>query len=382
MTRVGFIGAVSKDWMGGLNYYKNLLYALHSVENKTLHPVVFVGKKTDKTIKKMFMEYAEVIEDEMFDRKSFMWYIWKLSYRGFKSTYLINKICVKYDIDLLSHSGMAKLREVKTLNWIPDFQYVHLPEMFSKKELKMRSLSHQYLLKESDAIVLSSYDALKDLKSIAPDRYINKVHVLQFVSQPDDSYAILDNKDDILKKFGIKKDFFYIPNQFWKHKNHRLVFEAIKQLKIERIDICLVCTGHLLDHRNLGYIDEIKVFIEDNQLGENIRLLGLVEYADVFALIKYSKAVINPSLFEGWSSTVEECKSVNKDMILSDLNVHKEQYPQATFFDRYSIDALKEVLVKYKYKKVDNTQYDVKERTSKFAARYVDIVEKVMGVEI
>jgi glycosyltransferase involved in cell wall biosynthesis len=276
---------------------------------------------------------------------------------------------------------MAKLREVKTLNWIPDFQYVHLPEMFSKKELKMRSLSHQYLLKESDAIVLSSYDALKDLKSIAPDRYINKVHVLQFVSQPDESYAVLDNKEDILKKFGIKKDFFYIPNQFWKHKNHMLVFEAIKQLKSEGIDICLVCTGYLLDHRNLGYIDEIKVFIEDNQLGGNIRLLGLVEYADVFALIKYSKAVINPSLFEGWSSTVEECKSVNKAMLLSNLSVHKEQYPQATFFDRYNVDTLKEVLVQYEYKSVDNIQYDLKERTSKFAAKYVSIVEHIMSEE-
>jgi hypothetical protein len=84
-------------------------------------------------------------------------------------------------------------------------------------------------------------------------------------------------------------------------------------------DICLVCTGYMNDRRNKTYINEIKEFIQINKLHKYIRLLGLVDYEDVFALIKFSEAVINPSLFEGWSSTVEECKSVKKHMILSDL---------------------------------------------------------------
>ena len=32
MIKVGFIGAVSKEWMGGLNYYKNLLLVLELFE--------------------------------------------------------------------------------------------------------------------------------------------------------------------------------------------------------------------------------------------------------------------------------------------------------------------------------------------------------------
>ena len=75
MIKVGFIGAVSKEWMGGLNYYKNLLYAISILEDKKIEVVVFVGKKTDEEIKNMFKKYAEVIEDSMFDRKSFQWII-------------------------------------------------------------------------------------------------------------------------------------------------------------------------------------------------------------------------------------------------------------------------------------------------------------------
>lgn len=45
MIKVGFIGTVSEEWMGGLNYFKNLLFAIKSLSNKELQVYVFVGKK-------------------------------------------------------------------------------------------------------------------------------------------------------------------------------------------------------------------------------------------------------------------------------------------------------------------------------------------------
>jgi glycosyltransferase involved in cell wall biosynthesis len=45
-------------------------------------------------------------------------------------------------------------------------------------------------------------------------------------------------------------------------------------------------------------------------------------------------ALINPSLFEGWSTTVEEAKSLGKRIILSNIRVHLEQNPPGgLFFD-------------------------------------------------
>jgi glycosyltransferase involved in cell wall biosynthesis len=44
-------------------------------------------------------------------------------------------------------------------------------------------------------------------------------------------------------------------------------------------------------------------------------------------------ALINPSYFEGWSSTVEEARILNVPMLLSDIPVHREQMGnEATFF--------------------------------------------------
>jgi len=36
-------------------------------------------------------------------------------------------------------------------------------------------------------------------------------------------------------------------------------------------------------------------------------------------------ALLNPSLFEGWSTTVEEGKSLGVRLVLADLAVHREQ---------------------------------------------------------
>jgi len=52
-------------------------------------------------------------------------------------------------------------------------------------------------------------------------------------------------------------------------------------------------------------------------------------------------AVVNPSLFEGWSTSVEEAKSLAVPMVLSDLRVHREQTDDCgVFFDPYQPESL------------------------------------------
>ena len=378
MIKVGFIGSVSKEWMGGLNYFKNLLFAINSIEKKELEVFVFVGKKIDIETKRMFQEYATVIEDSVFDRKSIKWFLSKIERKIFKTNILLENILKKHNIQILSHAAITNLKNVKTINWIPDFQHIHLPQMFSEKEIQNRNNNFLKLIRDSDLIVLSSFDALKDMKKFVPN-YEDKARVLQFVSQPNNRYFELDEHDKslLLQKYKIKDDFFYIPNQFWKHKNHMMIFEAINELKKDGVEINIVCTGYLGDYRNKTYIDDIRKVVKLNNLEDNIKLLGLVDYEDVFALIKFSKAVINPSLFEGWSSTVEECKSVGKNMILSDLDVHKEQYPNAVFFKRDSIESLKEVLKFYKIENESNVE-PLEARTKKFANIYVSVCKEVL----
>jgi glycosyltransferase involved in cell wall biosynthesis len=121
----------------------------------------------------------------------------------------------------------------------------------------------------------------------------------------------------------------------------------LKALKILRDagheDIIVVSTGNTSDYRAPGYFEEIKAFIKDNNLENNYKILGLIPYDDVQALAEQCHAYINPSLFEGWSTTVEEAKYRGKCIILSELKVHREQNPKhGIFFDPHDEKSLAE----------------------------------------
>ena len=380
MIKVGFIIDSSEELMGKSNYLKNLIFAIDSIKAKNIKVIVFIGKKTNTEIKNFYKRYANVVEDVMFDKKSIKWYLTKIESRILRSNMFLEYFLKKHDVQIISHSSVINLRYIKMINWIPDFQHIHLAHLFYKKEIKKLDQHFKRIIKKSNIVLLSSYDSLKDFKNFDYQNK-HKAKVLQFVSQPHKIYFKLDLKDKkkILNKFNIKNDFFYIPNQYWSHKNHMFVFKAINELKKEGIKIHAICTGYPDDHRNKSHFQNLKTYINEHDLNEDIRILGLVKYEEVFSLIKFSKAVINPSLFEGWSSTVEECKSVGKNMILSDLDVHKEQYPTATFFDKNSITSLKDILRNYEKINLVNEKNLIVERTNKFATTYVKILEELIN---
>ncbi|UOE46257.1 glycosyltransferase [Mucilaginibacter sp. SMC90] len=239
----------------------------------------------------------------------------------------------KHQINIVSHSFFwGKYKSLKLINWIPDFQRLHFPELWTQKQLDNITNIDQNIVNYSDIVILSSYDALNDYKKFAPTE-INKARVLQFVSQPGEITGVDELYLEIKKKYDLSDGFFYLPNQFWSHKNHMVVLKAINLLVKEGLNPVVVTTGVMHDFRgNNRNIELIKEFIAENSLEKNILLLGLIPYNEVLVLMRKCKAVINPSFFEGWSSTVEEAKSIGKTVVISDIPVHREQNPPKAFY--------------------------------------------------
>ena len=115
----------------------------------------------------------------------------------------------------------------------------------------------------------------------------------------------------------------------------------------------------------------------------NYKYLGTLPYLDVMSLIYHAKAIINPSLFEGWSSTVEQAKAYNKKIILSNINVHIEQKPEnAIFFDPKNSKDLSKILMKVcKEKKIKirniftrRNQKKLGLKIEKYEKNYIDMI--------
>ena len=95
----------------------------------------------------------------------------------------------------------------------------------------------------------------------------------------------------------------------------------------------------------LTYFGELNQKIDSYNLKPQIAILGLIPHRDIYRLIRQSAFVLNPSFFEGWSTTVEETKSIGKGIVLSDIDVHREQDPpQAKYFNPYdTADLVKKI---------------------------------------
>ena len=215
----------------------------------------------------------------------------------------------------------------KCVYWIPDFQHIHLPEMFSKNEIKLRNKVFKYIAKKHENLILSSKDAFEDYKSLYPNN-VENICILSFESYITDDMKNINNAfiEYTINKYELQREFLLLPNQFWKHKNHITVFKAIDYLvNIKGKNICLVCTGNTDDYRNKNYFIKLLRFIKENNLQNNIKILGFISRKEQLALMKGSKAVIQPSLFEGWGTVVEDAKALDKKIVMSDINVHYEQ---------------------------------------------------------
>ncbi len=381
MIRVGFLCTYSKDWMGGVNYIKNLLFALTQLPKGQVIPLVFVGRDADPIIKSSFAPYAQVVETSILTTKSIDWWIWKISKKLFSTDLWVEWRLRSHRIDVYSHSNLYRTFFTRSINWFPDFQHIRLPQMFDQREIKQRNDSFRKSARFATLIMLSSKDAQRDFAAFAP-AFAQKGRVLNFVAQPKRALLASDpaSEEAVLKKLELPARFFYLPNQFWKHKNHQVVFEALAILKAKGVDVFLVCSGNMKDYRNESYSESLKKYVDEHSL--SVRFLGLIDYDEVIVLMKRAVSVINPSLFEGWSSTVEECKAIGKALILSDIPVHREQDPEgASFFNPNQPDELASIIERVWLTSVPTPRLsvDLEKRTLEFATRYLELLCEVSG---
>ena len=231
------------------------------------------------------------------------------------------RIDVFFPIPPCDHSGTPYVF------WLPDFQYLRRPDLMSGalcKALERYYLDHVY---KASRIVLSSVDAQNDFAKVYPD-LMHLTHVVRFCSVPDDSWWTL-KPADVAERYGLPEKFLIVCNQFTRHKNHLSLMRAIDVAVTAReVDVHLVCTGSTFDHRGEDYVGQVRSYLDARDLSNRVHILGLIPRADQIALLRCSVAVVQPSCFEGWSTIIEDGKTLGKVILASDLPVHREQLGQ------------------------------------------------------
>ena len=97
----------------------------------------------------------------------------------------------------------------------------------------------------------------------------------------------------------------------------------------------MVCTGPTVDYRDPTFFPRIKARPSELGIDDQVRILGLIPREDQMLLMRGASAVVQPSLFEGWNTALEEARALGKPVIASDFPVYIEQdLPGALYFRR------------------------------------------------
>lgn len=355
-VKIGFSFLGGQHWIAGVTFLESILKAVRSLPAEERPEVALLLNMTPdaKQLDSLRPYVDEVLQLPAAKTNNLP--KWHQKYRSLKQrlglpvhplppALVLEPFLKEHGITtFFAKNECEKLSEIPLISWIPDFQHEYLPDFFSAQELKNRRHHFGRIAECSDRIALTSADVLNDLRKFLPAG-AHKAMIMPFVTCVPDS-CLLNSPQYVIERYQIPEKFIYLPNQFFRHKNHLTVIKALEIAVKANPEVTVVCSGNTQDHRQPQYFNEILQEIAQRDVRRNFIILGLIPYEHVFALMRQSLSVLQPSNFEGHPLSLAESKSMGKRIILSDLAVHKEIAPEwALFFNRESPEELAELML-------------------------------------
>lgn len=347
LMAIGDIG-----WMGGIQYIINIVNALNEVDTKK-NLEVHIFKNSTQQLERLekFTQLRLYVKDinEVLPPYSFPNRVkWLIKRKIFSRKYprledylIQEKFDYVYPAFLNSCNGRLNYGA-----WIADFQYYHFPDGATHETTKAAEKVISQIAKEANKIIFSSRFCEKDAHFLFPVT-LHKSFTMPFAVFVDKSHLNTNQLDSILIKYDLPREYLMVSNLFAVTKNHGTLFKAIGLLLHRGIKVNLVCTGNIVDYRNLSYANEILQMLTLYGIRSQVFLLGLIPREDQISLYRMARALVQPSVNEGWSTLVEEAKVLGKNLLLADIEVHKEQYPNNPyFFNAMSAEDLADKIIK------------------------------------
>jgi glycosyltransferase involved in cell wall biosynthesis len=171
-----------------------------------------------------------------------------------------------------------------------DMQERFYPEFFTAKEHAERFFHYDWSLRMADAVIaISEFTREMAVKIAGASRRKIRVvhHVPDALPPPQPPAGWPPGGNDA--------PFVFYPANFWKHKNHARLIAAMARAKDAGVNFRLVCTGSLL-----GRAAEWHEAVRAAAVGDRVTHLGQVSRAEISWLYRHARALVFPSLFEGF----------------------------------------------------------------------------------
>jgi glycosyltransferase involved in cell wall biosynthesis len=203
----------------------------------------------------------------------------------------------------------------------PEFPEVREFNQFHTRENLYRSLLAPSVTVLTDSI--TSAENISRRYGIDRDRLLP----MPFSPAPFLSEIYANGMNEVLAKYRLEYGYFFYPSQFWSHKNHIRIMEALLILRQEGIRPIVVFSGGDMGNRKM-----VEGFITQNDLAGQVKVLGFVPAEDMRGLYGGCRAVVMPTYFGPTNIPPLEAWMIGKPLIYS-LHFHEQAGDAAILID-------------------------------------------------
>lgn len=171
-------------------------------------------------------------------------------------------------------------------------------------------------------LVLTDSDALADSMALRYGLDRSRLLAVPFASASFLEAPHALDGPNVLEKYGLRPDYYFYPAQFWAHKNHIRILEALLILGEQGIAPNVVFAGG--DQGNRRHVER---FAELHGLSTQVRFLGFVPSEDMRGLYEGCSAVVMPTYFGPTNIPPLEAWEMGKPLIYTSL--FREQVGEA-----------------------------------------------------
>ena len=256
-------------------------------------------------------------------------------YRAFCKAQADLVICPSQDA--LSYE--IKLPTISTIHdlmhrYEPDF-----PESSEKKEFRRRERNYRRMCRFSKVILVDSELGQRQVVESYGDVLNAKLMVLPYLPPP---YVLNHNPATdfsyVRDKYGLADKYIFYPAQFWRHKNHHGLVQAIKLLRQRGVIVNAVFSGSVENN-----YEHVLKLIEEFALHKQIKILGYVPNDDLVGLYKNATALVMPTFFGPTNIPPLEAMFLGVPIVCSNVYAMPEQVGGAgLLFDPNNVDDIAE----------------------------------------
>jgi glycosyltransferase involved in cell wall biosynthesis len=234
-----------------------------------------------------------------------------------------------------------EVRKFKVATCIPDLQHLTYPYFFEPAERSRRDFAFGTAIGSADLVFTLSKFSQKDLARTYGCEG-SRVRVVY----PGCAPKYLDGRASLAaiglekKKFGLPAHYAIFPSNFWPHKNHRRLLEAVQHLRKRGVSIPLVLVGD----------DSLADKALRHQLARAksqgwLWVLGYIADQELHTLVSGADCLLFPSLFEGFGIPVAEALAVGVPVACSSVcSLPEVGGNSARYFDPHQVESIERAL--------------------------------------